>query len=76
MNFLNDLKENKVADYNAVNYIYTRAHEVVSQMNHKQLAIISEHYPELLLLAKSVGEKDELRTDFTFTKEAYENSTQ
>lgn len=76
MNFLNDLKENKVADYNAVNYIYTRTHEVVSQMNHKQLSIISKHYPELLLIAKNVGEKDGLRTDFNFTKEAYEDSTQ
>ena len=58
------LKENQVADYISVNYVYGRTHEIVSQMNEDQLEIISEHYPELISIAKRIGKANSLRTNF------------
>lgn len=64
MRFNEQLKANDVVDYVSVNYLYTRCHEVISQMCDPQLKIISEHYPELIEIAKKVGESNGLRTAF------------
>ena len=68
------LKENQVADYIAVNYIYGRTHEVVSQMNDEQLKIIHDNYPELIAIAKRIGKANSLRT--TFLRESDETTTE
>lgn len=67
------LKSNDIVDYVSVNYLYTRCHEIISQMCDPQLKIISQHYPELIEIAKKVGESNGLRT--TFLKEVNETAT-
>ena len=69
-----ELKSKEIADYIAVNYIYGRTHEVISQMNDEQLRIIHENYPELIAIAKRIGKANSMRT--TFLIKADENITE
>ena len=59
-----DLKAKQVADYIAVNYIYSRCHEIISQQNEDQLRIINENYPELITIAQRIGKANSMRTSF------------
>lgn len=69
-----ELKAKDVADYIAVNYIYGRTHEVISQMNEDQLKIIHDNYPELITIAQRIGKANSLRT--SFLKEEGETATE
>jgi phage anti-repressor protein len=69
-----ELKKNEVADYIAVNYLYGRTHEIVSQMNEDQLRIINENYPELITIAQRIGKANSMRT--SFLKEENETATE
>ena len=69
-----DLKAKQVADYIGVNYIYSRCHELVSQMNEDQLRIIHDNYPELITIAQRIGKANSMRT--SFLKEEDETTTE
>jgi len=58
------LKASNITEYIGVNYIYSRCHELVSQMSDPQLRIIQENYPELITIAQRIGEANSMRKDF------------
>ena len=69
-----ELKRKDVTDYIAVNYIYSRCHEIISQQNDEQLKIIHNNYPELITIAQRIGKANSMRT--SFLKEENETATE
>jgi hypothetical protein len=74
MSLSQELKTNQITDYIAVNFLYGRTHEIVSQMNEDQLRIINENYPELITIAQRIGKANSMRT--SFLKGGDENTTE